>query len=364
MAGRSGDTVRYGIIGTGMMGCEHIRNLKLVPGAQVTAIADPHPGSREWGRQAAGEGVEVYEHARELLARAPVDAVVVASPNHTHASVLEDVFRTRLHVLVEKPLCTTVPDCLRVVEAAERHAGIVWVGMEYRYMRPVARLVEEVRGGAIGRLVMVAIREHRFPFLPKVENWNRFSRNTGGTLVEKCCHFFDLMNLLVGERPLAVYASGAMDVNHRDESYGGERPDILDNAFAVVEFAGGARGMLDLCMFAENSTHEMELAATGDRGKAEAFLPAHRLVLTRRDRDEPATIEFRVDRLAQQAGAHHGATLGEHLAFLHAVRTGGKPAVSAADGALAVAVGAAGERSARERRPVELAEVGFRGGAH
>ena len=76
-------------------------------------------------------------------------------------------------------------------------AAITWVGMEYRYMPPVARLVAEIRGGFAENLRLLAIREHRFPFLKKVDDWNRFNRNTGGTLVEKYCHFFDLMNLIV-----------------------------------------------------------------------------------------------------------------------------------------------------------------------
>ncbi len=355
-----GDVLRYGIIGTGMMGCEHIRNLALLPGVEVTAIADPNERSRGWARLAlAGRPVEEFEDPRELLRRAAVDAVVIATPNHTHYDVLRAVFETDKHVLVEKPLCTEVDDCKRVIDAAAKHRGLVWVGMEYRYMRPVARLVEEVQRGAIGKLWMLAIREHRFPFLRKVEDWNRFNRNTGGTLVEKCCHFFDLMNLIVQQRPVRVYASGGADVNHRDERYGGETPDILDNAFAVVDFAGGARALLDLCMFAENASHEMEIAATGDAGKAEAFVPAQRLVLTRRDRNEPATITFPLAANLAHAGAHHGSTFFEHLAFRDAIRTAGTPVVSVEDGALAVAMGAAGERSAQQGRPVDLAELGF-----
>ncbi|RIL06433.1 MAG: oxidoreductase [Proteobacteria bacterium] len=351
--------MRYGIIGTGMMGCEHVRNLALVPGVAVTAIADPDATSRQWGRAAVGRDVEVYDDYRELLRRAPVDAVVIASPNFTHYEVLCAAFESGKHVLVEKPLCTEVEQCLRVVEAAARHPGVVWVGMEYRFMRPVARLVEEVHGGAIGRIRMLAIREHRFPFLRKVGDWNRFARNTGGTLVEKCCHFFDLMHLITQQRPLRVYASGAGDVNHQDERYGGEKPDILDNAYAIVDFAGGARALLDLCMFAENARNEMEIAATGDRGKVEAFVPEHRLVLTRRDRNEPATVTFPVDANLARAGAHHGSTFWEHVAFRDAIRSGGKPVVSVEDGALAVAVGVAGERSIQLGRPVALAELGF-----
>src|SRR5262249_47876031 len=163
-----------------------------------------------------------------------VDAVVIATPNFSHFDVLQDVLRTRKHVLVEKPLCTEVEHCRRIAAAAAAHPAVIWVGMEYRYMRPVARLIDAVTAGHVGRLWMVAIREHRLPFLPKVDNWNRFNRNTGGTLVEKCCHFFDLMNLITGQRPERVYASGGRDVNHLDESYGGQTPDILDNAYTVV----------------------------------------------------------------------------------------------------------------------------------
>jgi len=352
--------LRYGIIGTGMMGCEHIRNLRLLPGVEVAAIADPHPASLAAGRLAAGREVESYADPRELLRSAPrLDAVVVASPNFTHYEVLRAVFETDLHVLVEKPICTEVDDCLRVAEASEKHSGIVWVGMEYRYMRPLARLVDEVHAGAIGRLCMLAIREHRFPFLRKVGDWNRFNRFTGGTLVEKCCHFFDLMNLIVRQRPVRVYASGGADVNHRDERYAGETPDILDNAYAIVDFAEGARALLDLCMFAENARNELEIAATGDRGKAEAFVPEQTLLLTRRDRDEPTRISFPTDTRLAQAGAHHGSTFFEHLAFRDAIRAGGAPVVSARDGALAVAMGAAAERSVREGRPVALAEYGL-----
>ena len=353
------DAVRYGIIGTGMMGCEHILNIALSPGARVTAIADSNETSRGWGRSLAGDGVEIYADYRELLRRAPVDAVVVATPNYTHFDVLQDLFRTHKHVLVEKPLCTTVEQCHRVRTAAARHPGVVYVGMEYRFMPAVAQLIEQAAGGAIGRLHMCAIREHRFPFLTKVDNWNRFNRNTGGTLVEKCCHFFDLMNLLTAQRPTRVYASGAQDVNHLEERYAGEAPDIIDNAFAIVDYAGGARGMLDLCMFAENSRHEVEIATTGEQGKLEAFEPAHTLVRCRRDGSPPTTQSFDLDPAVRWAGAHHGATFHEHLAFQEAIRTAGKPAVGVEDGALAVAVGAAAEQSIRERRAVELSELGF-----
>jgi myo-inositol 2-dehydrogenase / D-chiro-inositol 1-dehydrogenase len=357
MTTRGTSPLRYGIIGTGMMGVEHLLNLRLFPDVRVTRVADPTPQSREWARGVLGDAAVLHEDYRELIDADDVDAVVIATPNHTHAAVLRDALRTGKHILVEKPLCTTLEDCREVAAAAREHPGVFWVGMEYRYMAPVARLIEEVHGGAVGRLRMLAIREHRFPFLPKVGDWNRFARNTGGTLVEKCCHFFDLMRLIVGTRPLRVFASGGQDVNHLDESYAGERPDILDNAFVIVDFEGGLRALLDLCMFAEGSRHQEEIAATGDAGKVECFLPSAELVVGRRRPKEVASSHVPVPEHILKAGFHHGSTYYQHAAFQRAIREGTPPAVSAEDGLWAVALGLAAERSAKERRPVDLTEL-------
>ena len=352
------DPIRYGIIGTGMMGIEHVLNLRLIPDVEVVAIADSDANSRDAGHKAAPDA-DVHGDYRELLEREDLDALVIATPNYHHAAVLDDTFGTDLHVLVEKPLCTTLEDCRRVEKAAASHKGVVWVGMAYRYMPPIARLVDEVRGGAVGQLAMVAIREHRFPFLKKVDDWNRFSRHTGGTLVEKCCHFFDLMNHIVEARATRVYASGAQDVNHKDERYDGEVPDILDNAFAIVDYENGCRAMLDLCMFAEGSRSQQEISATGDAGKVECLLPESTVILGRRSPRRVESVSIEIDRDVSEAGFHHGATYYEHLAFLHAIRRGGEAEVSVGDGLRAVAMGLAAELSIAEGRPVELVEFGI-----
>jgi predicted dehydrogenase len=351
------DTIRYGIIGTGMMGHEHIRNLALVDGAEVAAFADPHPKSRWWARQLVGDGPLEFSDHRDLLRQAAIDAVVIASPNHTHRAVLDDVLETDLPVLVEKPLCTTVEDALHVAERAESRNGLVWVGMEYRFMAPVARLIAEVHGGTAGRVRMLSIREHRFPFLPKVGNWNRFARNTGGTFVEKCCHFFDLMRLILASEPVRVYATGAQDVNHLDECFEGEVPDVRDNGFVVVDFDSGARALLDLCMFAEGSRHEQEVCATGDAGKVECFIPESSVVIGDRRTRQVRTEGIPVDESIRLAGSHHGSTFVEHQRLRAAILGGSPPEVSARDGLLAVAMGAAAERSIAQGRPVELSEL-------
>lgn len=351
------ETVRYGIIGYGMMGWEHLRNLQALDGAELVAAADPNEKQREY---AAMHGVPqdgVYADYHEMIDKAGVDALVIASPNHTHIDVLRDCLGTDKHLLIEKPLCTTVDDCREVERLAASHSGLLWVGMEYRYMPPVARLIEEVRSGTIGRLRMLAIREHRFPFLPKVGDWNRFARNTGGTLVEKCCHFFDLMNVITRANAVRVYASGAQDVNHLDESYGGEVPDILDNAYVIVDYDDGSRALLDLCMFAEASTNEQEIAATGDAGKIECAIPASTLTIGRRSPYKTESLEtttVEVDKTAMEAGHHHGSTYYEHVGFRDAILNGTLPEVTIQDGLRAVTIGAAAEQSIQERRPVDL----------
>lgn len=356
------DQVRYGIIGAGMMGTEHLWNLQAVPGAVVTAAADPVAAQREWIVAAAGDdgaGITTFADHRDLLASGLVDVVVVASPNHTHRAVLADVFDHRsMHVLVEKPLCTTVDDCAWVAERARSHNGIVWVGLEYRYMPPVARLAATAASGTLGTVRMVAIREHRFPFLVKVGDWNRFNANSGGTLVEKCCHFFDLMNLLTGDRPVRVMASGGQAVNHLDESYDDRTPDIDDHALVIVEYAGGARASLDLCMFAEASQHQEEISVVGDLGKAEAFLPSSEFrVGLRADGRAGVTSEVVTDDRVAYEGFHHGSSYLEHLDLLAAVRGGGTAGVDVADGLLSVAMGVAAHRSIDEGRVVDLDEV-------
>ena len=266
--------MRYAIVGSGNMGQEHIRNLRFLPGSEIVALADPDETMRDRAAALVGGPVRAYADHQDLLTAGGIDALVISSPNHTHYAVLMDALATDLPILVEKPLCTTVEDCDAVIARAAGRRAPGWVAMEYRYMPPLARLIDEVRRGTIGSLRMLAIREHRFPFLAKVGDWNRFARNTGGTMVEKCCHFFDLMRLITRSEPVRLYASGGQDVNHLDERYGGERPDIVDNAYVIVDFANGVRACLDLCMFAEASRDQEEIAATGDLGKVECGVPS------------------------------------------------------------------------------------------
>jgi len=349
-----------------MMGVEHLRNLAITPGVEITAIADPVDASLGWAREALGAravAVADFPDAESLAASGLVDAVVVASPNHTHREVLPPLFDAGLHILCEKPLATTVEDARWIADRATTHAGVFWVAMEYRYMPPAAEFIRHVHARRIGTLRMLTLREHRFPFLVKVGDWNRFAANTGGTMVEKCCHFFDLMRLIIRSEPVGVYCSGGMDVNHLDERYEGRQPDILDNSYTTIDFANGVRAMLELCMFADGAEHQEVFTAVGDEARLECLVPPGDLVYSPRtgygNPKRPERTHVPVDAAALEAGTHHGATWYQHQRFAAAVRGEGPVEVTAADGLRAVLMGVAAERSTRECRVVTMAEVGY-----
>ncbi|MBY6160064.1 Gfo/Idh/MocA family oxidoreductase [Mameliella alba] len=359
--------VRYGLIGCGMMGREHIQNINLLPQGQVIAVYDPVAELALSAAELAG-GAQVCETLDALLAVQELDALVIVSPNDCHVPQLRQIAATRpLPVLCEKPLYTTPEDEAFLRDFAASYPAPVWVAMEYRYMPPIALLREEM-ADATGGIAMLTIREHRFPFLPKVGAWNRFNLRSGGTLVEKCCHFFDLMRLILQDEPVRVMASAGQAVNHKDETYDGKAPDIWDNGYVIVDFARGARAMLELCMFAEGSRYQEEISAMGPRGKIEAlvpgpgrFWPEHlgeppvpQVIVSPRVPKGPRLIEVPVEAELLAAGDHNGSTFYQHERFNAVVRGEGAPEVTLADGMAAVRIGLAAQESAATGRAVAL----------
>ena len=246
---------------------EHIHNISIIKDAEVVAISDNHKQSIIKCKKILNKNVLFFKNHKQLIKKNIADVYLISTPNFTHLKILKDVLKSKKHILVEKPLCVNTKDCIEFKKLAKNYPSIIWTAMEYRYMPPVAKFIKEIHNRSIGSIKALSIREHRFPFLVKVKNWNRFSKNTGGTLVEKCCHFFDLMRLIIKSEPISVYASGNQDVNHINERYNNKKPDIIDNAYVVVNFKNGVRGLLDLCMFAENSVMQEELLAVGRKGK-------------------------------------------------------------------------------------------------
>ncbi len=359
--------ISYGVIGCGMMGQEHLRNIALLPGARVGAIYEPNEIMAN-AAKAIAPNARLCATLPDLLQDDSIDCLLVVSPNHMHVDQLAEIARTRpLPLLMEKPLYTSEAQEAQLETLRSAYPAPVWVAMEYRYMPPIATFLEELER-ATGHVTMFTIREHRFPFLPKVGDWNRFNRNTGGTLVEKCCHFFDLMRLVLKSDPVRVMASAGQEVNHLDEDYAGERPDVWDSAYVIVEFASGSRAMLELCMYAEGARFQEELSAVGPKGKIEAFVPGPgrfwpthlglpptaQVIVSPRQPKGPQTVEIPVDPALLEAGDHNGSTFYQHQRFLEVVRGQGRPEVSLEDGAWAVRIGLAAQRAAATGQVVTL----------
>lgn len=359
--------LRYGIIGAGSMGREHISNLAVIEGTRVSAICDPHQPSQKLALGLAPDA-KLFSDPKELLNSGLVDAVIIATPNDTHHQILKDALATELAVFIEKPLATTAADCKEIGGWASGRKALTWMGLEYRYMPPINNVIERSKAGDVGRVQHVSIKEHREPFYPKVDNWNRFTERTGGTLVEKCCHYFNLMDLVLGEHPTKVYASGGQAVNFLDESYDGRKADMLDSAFVILEYASGRRAGLDLCMFGEGSYDKEIFTVVGDEGKLESFLPSHNVRYSKRSdwgiasewgsSDKTASKqEIIKDKRIKYLGAHFGSSFIEHQKFHHAIINNLPAEVTIQDGIYSVATGLAAHKSINEQRVVALSEI-------
>ena len=359
--------VRYGIIGCGMMGQEHMRNIALLDGCRVAAYFEPDAGMAAAARALVPDAHAATSLA-DLLAVEGLDCLLIVSPNHCHIAQMQELVATRpLPLLVEKPLFTHPEDAQVLADFRDSYPAPIWVAMEYRYMPVIAAFLDRAPLET-GGITQLSIREHRFPFLEKVGDWNRFNRYTGGTFVEKCCHFFDLMRHALGAEPVRIMASGGQVVNHLNERYDGQVPDIIDSGYVIADFDNGTRAMLELCMFAEGSTYQEELSAVGPTGKIEAFVPGPgrfwpedlgpapvaRLISSPRSPKGPVPHDIPVDPALLEAGDHNGSTFYQHQKFAELVRGArAVPEVSLTDGWAAVAMGIAAQESIRTGQAVD-----------
>ncbi|NUQ38296.1 MAG: Gfo/Idh/MocA family oxidoreductase [Caldilineales bacterium] len=359
---------KFNVIGTGVNGSEHVLVTMMEGRATIHGVYDPNPGSialaqAAFKRFAPDQDLTVYPTLEAACNDPEVDGLIIATPNYTHLDVLRVAVQSGKHILLEKPMATTVADAHAIVQIAETYPAVLQIGLQYRYKSMYHEAYQEalVRG-SLGEIKLISIVEHRMPFLDKVNQWNKFSKFSGGTLVEKCCHYFDLLNMFAQARAVKVYASGSQAVNFRDFERDGEKSDIIDNAFVSVEYANGVRGSFNLCMFAPGFYEE--IAICGDEGRLKAyeeetFLPTHRpgaYMEIMRGENKPSRIIQPCYPEPLEASGHSGATFFEHVNFIDNIE--GKPTRTAtvAEGFWSVVVAAAAQESIRTGGPVLVAD--------
>ena len=360
-------TTHYGMIGCGMMGHEHLKNIALLDDAAVSVVYEPNKSMKESAQELVPDATFVNS-LDDLLAHDALDALVITTPNFCHVQDLEAIAeKVTLPILVEKPLFTDPDDLSRIQAFKDSYGAPVWVAMEYRYMPPMQMFLDRV-DAFTGGIKMFSVTEHRFPFLTKVKNWNRLNKYSGGTFVEKCCHFFDLMRLTVKSDPVRVMATGGQAVNHLSEIYDGQACDIWDCGYVIVDFANGARAMLELSMYTEGSEYQEMMHALGPKGKLEVKIPGPARLWTG-DKDAPPVphlvesprypcnpkkIDVPIDPTILDAGDHNGSTYYQHVKFLDVIRGSGAVEVTLDDGIWAVRMGMAAQESAVTGQVIEL----------
>jgi len=258
-------------------------------------------------------------------------------------------------------MATTVKDAYRILELSRDYKSVFQIGLQYRYKSIFRESIQEaLHRKAIGDLKTISVQEHRISFLDKVGQWNKFARYSGGTLIEKCCHYFDLLNLFAQSKPIRVMASGSQAVNYKDFSFNGEMADILDNAFVIVEYANEMKASFQICMFAPLFYEEIVLCGTEGRLKGwerQDFLAAKGidcgLELNCGEMTPTRYITPHYQEHIEESG-HHGATFFEHINFVDNILNIQTDTATVEDGFWSVVVGAAAEEAVKRGVPVEI----------
>lgn len=374
------DKIRFGVIGLGLAGSSgHLYNLTVIEGAEVVAICDNNEEHLESATQYVGPDVALYTNSDELIERPDIDAVVIVTPNHLHRPMAEKAFAEGKHVFTEKPMAPTVEDCLAMMDAAEKAGKVLEVGLLCRYNPQFHKFVEIIRSGAVGTLQMMFCKEFRAPFqnlliqhahtlrtksklfadsveaakateaaktevtLEEQQNWWRMRQISGGALVEKNCHHFDIFNWMLSDeiRAERVFATGGRNVHKQFE--------INDHAWVTVDYENGVKGCLGLCFFAPWG-EEVEWWAIGDKGKCELHLHKEEIhLITSHDSHEIIKTEFPEPR----EPGHRGSRV-EMEEFINCIRTGAKPYADGMIGLRSVEIPIAAEESIRTGQPVDI----------
>ncbi len=225
-----------GIIGSGFVAEIHAESLKRVPAARVVAVASPTPGKAA----AFGQRHEIphaFTDYRSLLERADVDLVTLCLPNDLHCEATLAAAAAGKHVVCEKPLCVTLAEADRMIGGC-RAAGVKLMYAEELCFTPkYVRAKQLADEGALGNIYLVKQSEkHNGPHADWF--WD-VERSGGGVTLDMGCHGIEFCRWILGKPPVrSVYAQMSTFAH-------GERTEGDDNAVILLEFEGGAVGLIE-----------------------------------------------------------------------------------------------------------------------
>lgn len=253
-----------GIAGTGSILAYHAEALARLADVALRALAGRDAAKAKalaarYGFERAVDGFEA------LIARDDVDAVVIATPDDTHADLAMAAIRAGKHVLVQKPLAPDADSCFRLIEAADAARVDLQASFMHRHFPETIRALELVRAGEIGRIETMRLR-NATPGPDWADWFFRKDRNPGGVVQQLGVHGVDLASLFGG--PIAsVRATAAIQRPTRTLADGrAVRVETPDSAWAVYGFASDAKGAHEMSMIEASGTDRFRLELHGETG--------------------------------------------------------------------------------------------------
>lgn len=197
-----------------LVGCGHrgiigfLGSLKAIGRSDaVRALCDINPVRLQVAAEfLANEDCRTYTCVEEVLGDPEINTVIVATPDYTHADIVESCYRAGKEVICEKPMATTLDDCQRILDSAAGQE--LRVAFNLRYHAVLQSAKELLCEGVIGRVLHVQVSDiikwqHGADYFRR---WHRFSEQSGGLLLHKSTHSFDVVNWFLGDMPMSVFA--------------------------------------------------------------------------------------------------------------------------------------------------------------
>jgi myo-inositol 2-dehydrogenase / D-chiro-inositol 1-dehydrogenase len=333
------EAIRVGLIGTGRIGSSHARVLaERVPGAELVAVADAHPGSA--AGLAAELGIEAHQGPAELLSDPRLDAVVIAAATPAHVDLVVAAAGAGKAVFCEKPMALSLEDADRAIAAAEAAGVPLQVGFNRRFAADFAAAHQAVVEGVVGtpHLLRSLTRDPGLADPAGVPPWTIF--------VQTLIHDFDyLLWMNAGTRPVEVYAAADALVAPDFREAG-----LLDTTVVTITFANGSIATAE-ASFSATYGYDVRAEVFGSGGMVTAGGQRRTSMTAYTSTGMVAeTVRSDVDLFLDAYAAEFGA-------FVEAVSAVREPAVTGHDARRALAVALACIESVQTGRPARVAEV-------
>jgi len=331
--------IPFALIGAGVIGRVHARNIGSRPDARLRWVVDTD--APRGNALAAACGARFSASVDEMLADTSVRVVVIGSSTDAHEAHLLACIRAGKAVLCEKPLAGSLDGAGKCLDAARAANAIAAIGFNRRFDVHHRAVFERVRAGAIGTVESVHIVSRSYEASAPAA-----AHRAGGLLREKGTHFYDLAFWLAGSEPEEVYAAGGCLFDQGYAAYGD-----VDTAALTLRFASGALATMSFSRRTTYGYDEM-IEVFGSRGMLQS------------ERQRSRGVSFYQGDKVIADGIHSGwyerfaPTYVAELDALIAAVVAGLPAdPGLADGMRAQAVAEAAVASLRQGKPVAIPNV-------